>query len=715
MSGPFLSESWYRVAELTPELLPHVRIFRQRFRGRPWYVLQDRASGRVHRFTPATYALIDGMDGTRTVDQLWNGLAESLGDDAPTQDEVIRLLYQLHAADVLQIGALPDLGEVSERRRKHRRQKWMRSIGNPMALRFPLWDPQQFIDRTWPWVRWLWGPVGALLWLGAVGVALVLMAQHWQALTENLADRVLALENLLWLWLTYPLVKLVHELAHAYALKRGNGEVHEMGLMFLVFAPVPYVDASAAAAFPDKWQRIGVSAAGILAEVFLAAIAMFVWLAVEPGAVRAIAFNVMLIGGVSTIVFNANPLLRFDGYYMLQDWLEIPNLGQRSNQYLQYLVKRYLYGADQAISAGHVPGERIWMAGYAPLSWCYRLFVMLGIALFVAAEYFFVGVILAIWSATLMLGWPIAKGFFFVLRDAELDRHRQRALATTFGTLALCGMIAVLVPVPQWSRAEGIVWVPANAEVRAGTSGFVSRVVSGPGQIVAVGDPLIELHDGELLAELAVQRARIEQLQVQLGIERFSDRLRAELTRQTLEAEVAGLQRIERRVADQVALAGRDGQWMVVNAVDLEGRYIGQGSLLGYVVEGVQNAVRVVVDQENVDLVRHSVRRIEVKLVDRPEATFNARLVREVPGASNELPSRALTVDGGGRYAADPRDPQGLKTLARTFQFDLELDFDADDLHFGTRAYVRFEHAPEPLASQLYRVVRQLFLRRLGI
>jgi putative peptide zinc metalloprotease protein len=719
MSERFLSDNWYRVAPLKPELSSHVRIFRQRYRGRPWYVLQDRASGRVHRFTPATYAFIDGMDGTRSVDQLWNGLAESLGDDAPTQDEVIRLLQQLHAADVLQIDALPDIDEAIERQRKQRRQKLMKSIGNPMALRLPLWDPQRFLDRSWPWVRWLFGPVGMLLWLVVVAGALVQAAQHWSALTENLADRVLALENLFWLWITYPVVKFCHEMAHGYALKRGNGEVHEMGLMFLVFAPVPYVDASAASAFPDKWQRIGVSAAGILAEVFLAALAMFVWITVEPGAIRAIAFNVMLIGGVSTLLFNANPLLRFDGYYMFIDWLEIPNLGQRSNQYLQYLLKRYVYGAEQAVSPGHVPCERFWMAFYAPVSWCYRLFVMFGIALFIAAEYFFIGVLLALWSATQMLGWPIAKGLFFVLKNAELDRHRRRAVATTFGGILLL-VLAAFVPMPQWSNAEGVVWVPENAEVRAGASGFVNRVVNASGSRVAEGEPLLELQDADLLAELAVQRARIEQLEVQLGLERFADRLKAALTRQSLEAEQAGLARLEHRVGELVALAGREGEWLVASAEDLEGRHVAQGALLGYVVSGDLDAVRVVVEQEAVDLVRQSTRRIEVRLADRPTETYEARIVREVPGGSDELPSKALTLDGGGRFATDPRDPNGLKTLARTFQFDLALRLDdlglgADDLSFGTRAYVRFEHEAAPLGVQVWRALRQLFLRRLGI
>jgi putative peptide zinc metalloprotease protein len=604
MSGPFLSEMWYRVAELRPQLHPHVRIFRQRFRGRAWYVLNDRSTGRVHRFTPATYALIDGMDGHQTLDALWSGLAESLGDNAPSQDEVIQLLYQLHAADVLQVGAMPDLAEAVERRRKQSRSVWIRNLANPMALRIPLWDPNRFLEQTWPLVSWLFSPLGALLWLAVVVGAGIQAARNWAPLTENLADRVLGLENLLLLWLSYPIIKICHELGHAYAVKRGGGEVHEMGVMFLVFAPVPYVDASASAAFRGKWQRIGVSAAGIVVEVFIASLAMFVWLAAEPGVVRAMAFNVMLIGGVSTVLFNANPLLRFDGYFMLSDFLEIPNLAQRSNKYLAYLAKRYAFGRSQAESPGHTPGETLWLTLFAPVSWVYRLFIMVAIALFIASEYFFIGVILAIWSLITMLVWPMAKGLFFVLGNAELDRHRKRALIATFGGVAAIVLLAGIVPAPHWTNAEGVIWVPQNAEVRAGTSGFVTRVLAQPGRGVAEGEALLELADPDLSTEIQARQARVQQLEIQLSMEMFDDRLKAELTRQNLESELAALARYEHRHDDLVALAGRSGSWVVPNAGDLPGKFFQQGVLIGYVMSGNLRSVRVVVPQADADLVR---------------------------------------------------------------------------------------------------------------
>src|SRR6185436_14794783 len=164
--------------------------------------------------------------------------------DVPSQDEVIKLLSDLHAADVLQGDASPDLNELQKRRQKHEKARWKQYLGNPLSLRFPLFDPDRLLERVMPLVKPLFGRLGAALWLGVVGSALVLVAMHWWELSGDVVDRVLSVENLLLVWIAFPLIKLLHELGHAIATKAGGGEVHEMGVMLLVAIPIPYVDAS---------------------------------------------------------------------------------------------------------------------------------------------------------------------------------------------------------------------------------------------------------------------------------------------------------------------------------------------------------------------------------------------------------------------------------------------------------------------------------------
>ena len=715
MAGPFLSNSWYRVSNLKPLLRAHAKVHRQRFRNRAWYVLQDFASGRMYRFSPSAYLAMSMMDGKRTVEEIWVHVAKELGVDAPSQDDMIQLLTQLYMADILQTDVPPDLLELTQRADKQQRSKWIRYFLNPMAIRFPLWDPDRFLNVTYPYVKWLFTWRGAALWLAVVLPALVMAAFHLNDLTQNLSDRVLSSGNLLTLWLVFPVVKLLHELGHAYTTKAGGGEVHEMGIMLLVFMPVPYVDATAATAFRSKWQRALVGAAGMMVEVFLAALALYVWLNVEQGAFRALAFNVIFVAGISTLVFNGNPLLRFDGYFILSDLIEIPNLGNRANQYVGYLVQRYLFGKLDGQQVVEQSREGFWLGFYAVASFIYRLFVSFSIIVFVVAKLFFIGVILAMWSVATMLVFPIVKGIHFVFRSPALHRQRRRAVNVTFWGTACLALFSLAVPMPFHRQAEGVVWVPENAEIRAQTAGFVQRLMVGPGTQVEQGTAVFKFDDPALTEQFAAQQARVERLQVEYTSALLDDRLQAAIAQSELQKELVTLSRLEERVDELVVEARTTGQLVIPRAVDLSDKYVRQGELLGYVLEGPIRTVRVVVAQDDIDIVRENLQGVKLKLVDRLSETFAAKLIREVPGGRDQLPSRALSLENGGPYATDPRDKNGTKTLARVFQFDVSLPPSVGNVSLGTRAHVRFDLSPEPLAFRWFRAVRQLLLSHFNV
>lgn len=714
MSDPFLSQSWYRVARLKPRLRAHAQIHRHRYRGQAWYVLYDPASGRSHRVSPSAYLFIGHMDGQHTVDEIWNNVVAELDDDAPTQDEIIELLTNLHSNDMLQTNAAPDMAEMFERLKKQSSQTFKSNLKSPFSFRIPLWDPDSLLTGLVQFARPLAFWPGLLLLVALVIPALVLAGIHWPALTENVLDNVFATQNVLILTLTYPIVKLIHELGHGFVAKAHGGEVHELGVMFLVFFPVPYVDASSSTAFRSKWSRAGVAAAGILVEVLLAALAMYVWHVVEPGIVRAIAFNVMMICGFSTIVFNANPLLRFDGYYVFIDLLEIPNLAGRANRYWAFLVDRYAYGARTIKPPVATAGERAWFVFYAPASFVYRTIVMIGLLFYVVSQFFFVGVLMAIWSVISTFVWPLCKRIGHVARDPRLRKHRFRAVMVTTGSVAAILSLVLFVPAPLHTTTEGVVWLPESAQVRAATDGFVEQLLAEPGQAVRVGDALVRVSEPTLAAQIAVGRAKVEELEAKYASERYTKPAEAEVTRLELEKDRASLARDLERAGRLVTRSAADGAFLVPTASDLPGRYVREGEIIGYVTPSTTSLLRVVVAQDDIDLVRTRLRSVEVKLSERVAETFRAKLLREVPQAQDELPSRALSVAGGGSFASDPRDPKGLKSVNRLFQFDVALETEPDRIGFGARAHVRFLHDWEPLGAQLYRRIRQLLLSRLN-
>jgi putative peptide zinc metalloprotease protein len=715
VSGPLFSSSWYRVAGLAPRLRSHAQIHRHEYRGQLWYVLQDASSERFHRFSPPAYLIVGLMDGRRTVQEIWDLAMRRLGDEAPTQDELIQLLSQLHAADVLQCDVPPDTLEILRRHDTRRRRKWWGQFASILSWRMPVVDPERFLARTLPVARPFVGWFGAVLWLAVVGTAVVLGAAHWDDLTRNVADRVFAAQSLLLLWLAFPVVKALHELGHAYTAKAYGGEVHDMGVMLLVLTPVPYVDASSASAFRSKWRRIAVGAAGMAVELFLAALALFVWLSAQPGLVRTLAYNVIFIAGVSTVVFNANPLLRFDGYYILADLLEIPNLRQRANAYVGYLVERYLFGRAEAEAPPASRGERGWAFFYAVASFAYRVLVVVGIVLFIASQFFMLGVLLALAAVVAWAVVPAGKGLSVLFTSPRLRKVRTRAVAVSAALVALVAGLVTLVPVPYRSRAEGVVWIPEEAIVRAGIEGFVERVVTRPGSAVRRGDVLFECQDPFLAARIVVLTARLQELRARYTAERVADRVKAEIVREEMAYVERSLARAREQEAALTVRSAVDGTFVAPVADDLPGRFVKQGEVLGHVVDLARLTVRAVVGQGDVDLVRSRTFGVQVRLAERLDDVVDAMLRREVPSATERLPSSALGTAGGGRIAVDPTDTQGVRAMETVFQLDLDVPSSRRLVNVGGRVHVRFDHGWEPLAGQWYRQVRQLFLARFSV
>lgn len=708
------SAYWYRVADIKPSLRSHVRVYRHIYRGKSWYVLQDPSSSRQHRFNRAAYLIIGLMNGNRTVRDIWDRAAATLGDDVPSQDETIQLLAKLHAADVLVSDIPPDSLEMFQRQDRQR-AKWRQRLMNPLALRFPLFDPDRFLLKMLPLIRLFAGRAGALLWCAVVGSAAALTAVHWSELTYGMADRVLTPENLLLLWFTFPLVKLLHELGHAFAARIWGGEVHEMGLMLLVFTPIPYVEASASAAFPEKRRRIAVAAAGMAIELFVAALALFIWLSVEPGQVRNLAFNVMLISGVSTLLFNGNPLLRFDGYYVLADFLEIPNLAQRSTRYLGYLLQRYLFGVEDAVSPVTARGERGWFVVYGIAAFFYRLFIMAVLALSISAKYLAVGVGVAVWAICTQIVLPTIRHSHRFYASIGGRRKRTRFVSVTAGIVAALAIMLFAVPFPLRTRAQGVVSLPENSRVRAGTDCFVTEIVVSDGSMVERGDPLISCEDPHIQAESRVLAADLAGAQARYNAEPLQSRVQREILKQEMAPIEASLARVRERIDQLTVRSPNRGRFVLPEADNLPGRFVKQGDLLGYIMGAAEPIVVVVVGQADIALVQGRSRAIELRLAGRLDTPLAATIGREVPAASDSLPSPVLGTVGGGNIPVDPDDPKGLQTMVQTFQIEMLMPGHPSPVRIGERAYARIDHGYEPLALQWYRRLRQLFLRRFHV
>jgi putative peptide zinc metalloprotease protein len=721
MADGFFAQSWYRVAGLRPRVANHVTVSRHRYGSQSWYALSDPLSGRVHRVTPAAYLFAARMDGKRTVDSIWQEMVAEMDTEAPGQEAIVSLLMQLHGADLLTGDIPPDAAELLVRRDRLRRSVWLRNVRSPLSMQIPLLDPDRFLTRTMPLLRPLFSWAALIGWLMLMTAAGMTIGQHWAELTDNIIDRVMATEGLLAMALCYPIIKVLHELGHGYTAKRFGCEVRQMGVMLLVLFPVPYVDASPSAALASKWQRAGVAAAGIIVEVTLAAIAALVWASAEPGLLRAVAFNVMVIGGVSTVLINGNPLLRFDGYYVLSDVIEVPNLAQRSIRYLGHLVERYVFRVPGIGRFNAAPYERFAMLLYAPTSWGYRLLVMLGIATFVASHYFVVGVGIAIFTVVMGLLLPLGKALWRVMLGQRYRLCRGRAAGLTFGAIAVAAVAILAVPAPVHTTAEGVIWVPQEAIVRAGTDGFIRSVAPEAGTQVMPGTTLVVLEHPIAEAKLNVTAARVQELEAKYNAEWVDDKIAAQVTKFELAGAKAALVREQYRISQQAIVAASGGTFNTVRpASDMVGRYVKDGEIIGYVTPSAGRIARVVVPQSDIELVHGRLVDVLIRLADR-HTDLASHVVRAVPAAETNIPGQALTTANGGTISTDPRDSKGAKAFERLFQFDLALPDGGPAASalaasgFGTRVFVRFDFAWEPVGTMLYRRIRQGLLSRFEI
>jgi putative peptide zinc metalloprotease protein len=698
---PTFSESWYRVQNLRARLRPSAQISRQFYRGERWYVVRDPAGNQFHRLSDAAYRFIGLLDGTRTVQEAWDLVGGTLADDAPTQPEVIQILSQLHSANLLEADIPADATVLLTRHKMLMKRQMQGRLMNILFPRIPIWDCDRFLKTWLPVARLALSKVGALVWLIVVIAAVAAMVPETSALWRA-AGKATDPGNWFYLWLVFVFTKFIHELGHAFACRRFGGEVHEMGIMFLVFIPTPYVDASTAWAFPSKWARMFVGAAGMIVELFFAAIMVFVWLNTsEDTLVNQLACNAILIASVSTVIFNANPLLRYDGYYMLSDYLEIPNLRQKSTEYSLGLIKRHVFRVKQQQPLPPVR-QRFWLFSYAILSSIYRVYIGILIIIMVAYTVPVLGILMAIGGVITWLVVPVYKIVKYLALEPELHRKRGRATVFTLAT-AIAIFIAIgVIPFSVYIHAVGVLEPEDKAMIYAKTPGFITEVRVKDGQYVHQGDVLLVCRDEELEGRIAQVRARLKALDARIrqsAVINLPQKAIDQIEINTLSEQLEEFQTREQDLTIKAPISG----WLSCPKLEqFQGIYLQRGVEVAQINDMSKFRVRAVVEQRDAELATHAVdKNPQIRLVSNVERTIKGGDWKVSPAALAELPHTLLGYSGGGEIEIDPSDKSGKKPVVDQFELRVPVDEDSvEGLWPGQRAYVRIKYRDEPLIWQ---------------
>ena len=714
------NESWYRMADLKPSVHPSVKIWRQYYRGELWFVLEDSVNNKYFRIKYPAYQFLGMLDGNRTIDEVWKLSLDAFGDEAPTQGEVISLLGQLYNSNLL-LGDIPVDSQGLLKRYKERVQREVTGqIKSFLFMKIPLFDPDRFLRVFTPFFGWIFSVPGLIFWVVTALVGIVFTLGDYDKLMAD-TSAVLSPSNLPLMMAAFGISKILHELGHGFACKKfgiqngSGGRVHKMGVMLMLLTPVPFVDCSSAWTFRSRWQRIIVGSAGMAVDLMVAAISVIVWHQTAEGSVlHALAYNVMFVTSVSTLLFNGNPLMRYDAYYMLSDFVEIPNLASKSNSFFLYLCKKYLLGVTEAQFTTGGGKEQFWLITYAISSWLYRFVIMLGISLFIADQIFVGGVLFAVMIVFSMVLKPIYNFTKYVLTDPELKRCRRRAyMVTALGVLSFVFLL-LIQKFPDRVRIEGVVEPTELKTVYSRANGLVLSVKEHG--IVKEGEILCEFENENLKAESEKIKAKIKRMELEYRLARTKDLVQAQVVARQLkvfrEDLVSSLEKL-----DALKLRSpQAGEWLIGEAMSRTGSFLPKGTEMGKVIDKKNCIIRAVVSQEQAQLINESPDVVSLRVKGRPEQIHEGKLVKTLPVGVEVLPSMALGYSAGGEVQTQQGDQTGRKSSEKFFEVIISPDkLGMSKLLPGQVLVIRCDLKPKALGFQLWRSVRQEFLRRFRV
>ncbi len=492
----------------------------QKYEGRTYYVVKDPVSLRYYRFKEQEHFLIRLMDGSHTLDEAQKQFEERFRPDRLTLEDLESFGQQLLNAGLAQ-NESPQAGkQLYDQRKKRRRSEILQAFTNILYIKIPVFDPDKILTKMLRYTRWMFTTWFLLLSVGVMLAAVFLVLTHFQTFRDRLPSyhEFFSFKTVIYLWAALGIVKVIHEFGHGLSCKAFGGEVHEMGFLFLCFSPCMYCNVSDAWTLPSKWKRIIISGAGIYVELIIAAISTFVWWNTPSHPfVNYLSLSLMIVCSVSTVVFNANPLMRYDGYYVLADWLEIPNLRDRSNRYLSRLCMEFCLGIEVQPEPYMELWRRILFVAYAIISYVYRWVVTFVILYFMSnflgPKLKVISQMLAVAAAASMVGWPLYRLGKNIHKRGRLPDMKPVRVTLSASVLVAVLLLFFFLPLPvSRVRETGLVQVQPEAQVPVYVQvpGILERILVREGQPVKKGTILAEFKNTEMQAQEEDLRSKYE-------------------------------------------------------------------------------------------------------------------------------------------------------------------------------------------------------------
>ncbi len=715
---------------LQVKLRPDLIVQPQFYEGMTHYVVKDPIALKYFRFKVEEYFLLQQFDGHNTLQDVKRLFERKYRPQTISVDDLIRFASQLHEAGLVQIDTPDQAKALITRRRKNQWKRVWQFLANILFIKIPVIDPERLLTWMYPYFRWMFTPWFVIGSLFMMGTALLSVLANWHIFYSRLPSfhSFFNWHTIFYFWASLAIVKIIHEFGHGLTAKHFGGEVHEMGMLFLVLTPALYCDVTDSWLLPNKWKRIWISGAGIFVECFLASLATFVWWQTEPGVLNSLMLATMFICSVNTILFNANPLLRYDGYYVLADWLEIPNLRIKSSQFFTYFLQEKVLGLEVPVQNYMPRSRRTLFVTYAVASYLYRWLVTFSILFFL---YQFlkpyklgsISALLAIGSLVPLIVMPAYQMMKFVGQPGRMRKVKKARAAAFFAAFVALVAAILLVPMPLHISGSLVLGLDSPAPVYAEVPGQVVRYYVRDGDAVREGDPIAELSNLDKFRERLTHQEEIDVNRAKADV--FSTSLRSEehdLVKVHLEL-AEKLEPVVSELTDQIGKltlrAPRDGvvvgmphpetvgQWLRPGGAGPDGK---QSKPLCEVGDPRRLVAYLIVDQSDVDLIREADNpRAWVKVYGTSERTYRSKIAVVAKRNRDEIPPELSNL-AGGEIPTQPDQQTGqAKPVSAVYEVVIPIDNSDLALQPGLRGYARIDSGNACLGWWLWRLVTKTF------
>lgn len=676
------------MTELQPKLRDGIRFLPAGLDRDAGYRVEDTANHRFYEIGYAEYAVLSLFDGQTTVAESMSLAARAFRDDALSLAETTALIRWAASADLLQAGPKPEKAPSA----------WaVFGAVNPLWMKVPLPSPERVLDLVSPALGWTQSKAiiapAMLLFIAALFAGLA----HANDISRSFSG-ILAVSNWIPLAIVWTLLKLWHEIGHALACRRHGVEVRNCGIIFILFAPCPYVDATSSWSLRSRWSRIHIAAAGMIAELTVAAIVVVAWplfasglgLGLDPDWTRQLAANALFSATVATLLFNANPLMKFDGYYILSDFMDAANLASRGSTAASGRCARVVFGQKQRNR------EPLWIEIYGWSAAVWRVIVTISLTAAASVLLPGIGLWIGLLGAFVSFAPPAIAAIGGAITRIQHGQSAGRALIVCSAASALLAA-TMTAPWPFSQTVPGVVVAPEDAVIRAASSGFVETLPVSLGEHVVANQTVLQLTDDES----ATQRRELDAKIARSLVRQRMLEADHELADAQQEAdERVGLRRqralLDERIEKCSIEATSDGTIVSQNRLnDLAGTYLSEGTEVAILQSSSPVEIEAAVQDRLIDLVRG--RESESVTVVLPSgASLNAIVERVSPSATTSPVDDSLCTVAGGPIPAtrNPAD-ESIRTLRPHFPISLRVSGESSSrvtqLRIGMRVAVRLD------------------------